>query len=83
MPGHRRYVICLAEGIMGVLWLPTYMANTSVAKGELVRLFKDSQLEVMPMFVGYAPNCHISFKLRVFIDWIVELMAGYGAQIAH
>nr|WP_167375900.1 hypothetical protein [Pseudomonas coleopterorum] len=53
------------------------MVNTSVAKGELVRLFKDSQLEVMPMFVAYAPNCHISFKLRVFIDWIVELMAGY------
>lgn len=31
------------------------------------------------MFVAYASNRHISLKLRVFIDWIVGLMAGYGA----
>lgn len=66
---------------MGVLWLPTYMANDSVARGELVPLFEDWQLEVMPMFVAYAPNRHISFKLRVFIDWVVELMAGLAPQM--
>lgn len=67
----------LAAGLagMGVLWLPTYMVSESVERGELVPLLKDWQLHSMPMFVAYPPNRHISLKLRVFIDWIVELMA--------
>ncbi|MFY1667700.1 LysR substrate-binding domain-containing protein [Pseudomonas sp. Pseu.R1] len=82
-----RYVLSVDDGNayisaglagMGVLWLPTYMVREAVEKGELVRLFDGWQLETMPMFVAYPPNRHISLKLRVFIDWIVELMAGYG-----
>ncbi|WP_296187088.1 LysR family transcriptional regulator [Pseudomonas sp. UBA1879] len=64
---------------LGVLWLPTYMASGSVAQGALIPLFEDWQLNVMPMYVAYAPNRHISLKLRVFIDWIVELMAEQAA----
>ncbi len=29
----------------------------------------------MPMYVAFPPNRHVSAKLRVFIDWIAELMA--------
>jgi DNA-binding transcriptional LysR family regulator len=29
----------------------------------------------MPLYVAYPPNRHISLKLRVFIDWVVSLMA--------
>jgi DNA-binding transcriptional LysR family regulator len=55
------------------------MASGSVAQGALIPLFEDWQLNVMPMYVAYAPNRHISLKLRVFIDWIVELMAEQAA----
>ncbi|MBC8999220.1 MULTISPECIES: LysR family transcriptional regulator [unclassified Pseudomonas] len=67
----------LAAGLagMGVLWLPKYMSDAHVAQGELVPLFEDWQLEPMPLYVAYPPNRHVSRKLRVFIDWIVELMA--------
>ncbi|UHC81250.1 LysR family transcriptional regulator [Pseudomonas sp. NIBR-H-19] len=67
----------LAAGLagMGVLWLPRYMSNGPVARGELVPLFEDWQLESMPLYIAYPPNRHISLKLRVFIDWVVELMA--------
>ena len=70
----------LAAGLagMGALWLPQYMAEPSVRSGGLVSLFKDWQLESMPMYVAFPPNRHISIKLRVFIDWVVELMSdGY------
>jgi DNA-binding transcriptional LysR family regulator len=70
----------LAAGLagMGALWLPQYMAEPSVRSGELVSLFEDWQLESMPMYVAFPPNRHISIKLRVFIDWVVELMSdGY------
>ena len=67
----------LAAGLagMGVLWLPRYMSDAHVANGELVPLFEGWQLEPMPLYVAFPPNRHVSLKLRVFIDWIVELMA--------
>jgi len=35
----------------------------------------------MPMYIAFPPNRHISIKLRVFIDWVVELMAdGYNSR---
>jgi DNA-binding transcriptional LysR family regulator len=35
----------------------------------------------MPLYVAYPPNRHISAKLRVFIDWVVELMAQHAPII--
>lgn len=66
----------LAAGVagMGILWLPDYMADTHAARGELVPLFEDWRLEPMPLYVAYPPNRHVSAKLRVFIEWLDELM---------
>ena len=73
----------LAAGLagLGVLWLPDYMSRAYVARGELVPLFEGWQLDPMPLFVAFAPNRHISIKLRVFIDWVVELMARHAPVI--
>ncbi|WP_445178103.1 LysR substrate-binding domain-containing protein [Pseudomonas sp. McL0111] len=70
---------------LGVLWLPKYMSRAHEVRGELVALFEDWQLQPMPLYVAYPPNRHISQKLRVFIDWIAEVMAqnGAGPNIAN
>ncbi|MDH4612391.1 LysR family transcriptional regulator [Pseudomonas sp. BN102] len=70
----------LAAGLagMGVLWLPHYMSQTHCARGELVPLFADWQLDPMPLYLAFPPNRHVSTKLRVFIDWVVELMARHA-----
>ena len=70
----------LAAGLagLGVLWLPDYMARTHLASGALVRLFDDWRIDPMPMYIAYPPNRHVSRKLRVFIDWIAELMARHA-----
>jgi DNA-binding transcriptional LysR family regulator len=67
----------LSAGVagLGVLWLPMYMAREPLARGELVQLFDDWQLDPMPLYIAYPPIRHVSLKLRVFIDWVVELMA--------
>lgn len=67
----------LAAGLagMGVLWLPRYMAEPHAARGELLRLFGDWQIEPMPMFLAYPPTRHVSPRLRAFMAWIDELMA--------
>ncbi|UVK91476.1 LysR substrate-binding domain-containing protein [Pseudomonas atacamensis] len=75
----------LAAGLagIGVLWLPTYMSDAHVARGELVQLFEGWQLESMPLYLAYPPNRHVSLKLRVFIDWVVGLMAAAAPIVTH
>ena len=82
-----RYVVAaddgnayLAAGLagLGVLWLPTYMAEPYRAGGELVQVLPDWRIDPMPMYVAYPPNRHVSAKVRVFIDWVIELMAQHA-----
>ena len=82
-----RYVVALDDGNaylaaglagLGILWLPHYMAEAHVAGGELVPLFDGWQHEPMPLYVAFPPNRHASAKLRVFIDWVDELMARHA-----
>ena len=73
----------LAAGLagLGAMWLPMYMARGPLARGELVRLFDDWQIAPMPMYLAFPPSRHVSRKLRVFIDWIVELLARHAPAI--
>jgi DNA-binding transcriptional LysR family regulator len=74
----------MAAGLagMGILWLPEYMSRPWQASGQLVPLFEDWHLDPMPLYVAFPPNRHISRKVRVFIDWVAELMAQH-APVAH
>lgn len=67
----------LAAGLagMGALWLPRYMAEPHVARGELQALFDGWHIEPMPMYLAYPPMRHVSPRLRAFIGWIDTLMA--------
>jgi DNA-binding transcriptional LysR family regulator len=73
----------LAAGLagLGVLWLPDYMSREHIARGELVPLFADWRLAPMPLYIAFAPNRHVSAKLRVFIEWVAGLMAGHAPVI--
>ncbi|SOE51610.1 LysR family transcriptional regulator [Orrella dioscoreae] len=68
---------------LGMLWLPEYMARGPLSRGELVRIFEDWQQEPMPLYVAFPPNRHVNAKLRVFIDWVVALMAGQAPPAAR
>ncbi|MEO8023303.1 LysR substrate-binding domain-containing protein [Polaromonas sp.] len=73
----------LAAGLagMGVLGLPDYMAKAHLARGELVQLFENWRMDPMPLYVAFPPNRHVSAKLRVFIDWVLELMAQHAPVV--
>ncbi len=72
----------LAAGLagLGILWLPEYMAKAHRASGALVPLLEDWQLDPMPLYLAYPPNRHVSAKLRVFIEWVVELMKEHAPR---
>jgi len=87
-----RYVLAVDDGNaylsaglagLGILWLPDYMSRSYQARGELVRLFEGWRLDPMPIYVAFPPNRHISIKLRVFIDWVAELMAQHAPTASH
>lgn len=82
-----RYVLSVDDGNayiaaglagLGVLWLPDYMSKAHLARGELVPLFEDWRLDPMPIYVAFPPNRHLSIKVRVFIDWVADLMAQHA-----
>ncbi len=66
----------LAAGVAGIgaLWLPHYMAKPHLERGELTHLFKQWSTPPMPMYLAFRPNRHVSVRLRIFVDWVVELM---------
>ncbi|WP_420008299.1 LysR family transcriptional regulator [Xanthomonas sacchari] len=66
----------LAAGLagLGVVVLPSYMAAPHVAEGTLRPLLQDWQLPPMPMHLMFAPNRHMSQRLRAFIEWAVEVL---------
>lgn len=70
----------LAAGLagLGVLWLPDYMARPHLARGELAPLFESWRIDPMPLYVAFSPNRHVNTKLRVFIEWVAELMAQHA-----
>lgn len=59
---------------LGVIALPVYMAAAHQARGALIPLFERWRIAPMPLCLAFPPNRHVNAKLRVFIDWIVELM---------
>ena len=73
----------LSAGVagLGLLWLPTYMARAALARGELVQLFDDWEIDPMPLYIAFPQSRHVSRKLRVFIDWVVELLASHNSDI--
>lgn len=66
----------LAAGLagLGVVWLPQYMARQHLEQGGLVRVLDGWALEPMPLYVAFRPNRHVSARLRVFIEWVAQVM---------
>lgn len=60
---------------LGIVRLTHFMAQPLMARGELVPVLEDWQFDPLPMFVAFPPNRHVSAKLRVFVDWVAEVMA--------
>lgn len=78
------YVVSLNEGTgylaaglagLGVMQVPTFMAQEHIAAGRLVPLLTGWCTSPKPLHIVYPPNRHLSNKVRVFVDWLAELFA--------
>ncbi|MBU1818756.1 MAG: LysR family transcriptional regulator, partial [Gammaproteobacteria bacterium] len=44
-----------------------------LASGTLVQLLPEWTQPLLPVYVVYPPNRHLSAKVRAFVDWAAEL----------
>ena len=61
---------------LGVLQAPLFMVEPHLSSGRLRLVLTDWSSKVLPLHVVYPPNKHISNRVRVFVDWVAELLAG-------
>ncbi|ALM83360.1 LysR family transcriptional regulator [Bordetella sp. N] len=65
---------------MGVLQTPMFMAEPYLKSGALIRLLEDWSLEPNSIYIVYSPNRHLSARVRVFVEWLVELFEAKGLR---
>lgn len=65
---------------MGVLQTLMFMAEAHFKSGALVQLLEDWSLEPNPIYIVYSPNRHLSARVRVFVEWLVELFESKGLR---
>lgn len=70
----RSYLAAALSGL-GVAPLPHFMATEALASGQLVPVLPGWRSEPIPLYIVYPPNRHLSNKVRVFVDWLVRLLA--------
>lgn len=70
----------VAAGVagLGIIQAPDFMVDAHVTAGRLRRVLDEWDLESIPLYVVYPPNRHVSNRVRVFVDWVAEVIAESG-----
>ena len=61
---------------LGVVIQPTFLSAEAIRKGNLVPILEDFDWPVSPAYAVYPPTRHLSYRVRAFIDFLVERFAG-------
>jgi DNA-binding transcriptional LysR family regulator len=61
---------------LGIVLQPTFIAAEAIRRGNLVPLLEDYEWPVSPAYAVYPPTRHLSYRVRAFIDFLVERFAG-------
>jgi DNA-binding transcriptional LysR family regulator len=60
---------------LGMTQTARFAAAPHIASGELVEVLPEWKHPLIPLYVVYPPNRHLSAKTRAFVDWAAELFA--------
>jgi LysR family transcriptional regulator, regulator for bpeEF and oprC len=65
---------------LGIVQAAKLWVKDALADGRLQRVLPDWQLDTLPVWIMYPQNRHLSVKVRVFVDWVAELVAARAAR---
>lgn len=60
----------------GVVMLPSFIVSQAIRTGRLKPILTDFSWPVTPAYALYPPTRHLSYRVRAFIDFLVEKFAG-------
>jgi len=61
---------------LGIVIQPTFLASEAIRRGNLVPILTDVEWPKSPGYAVYPPTRHLSYRVRAFIDFLVERFAG-------
>jgi DNA-binding transcriptional LysR family regulator len=61
---------------LGIVIQPTFIAAEAIRRGNLVPILTAFEWPVTPAYAVYPPTRHLSYRVRAFIDFLVERFAG-------
>jgi DNA-binding transcriptional LysR family regulator len=68
-------VITAAVAGLGIAAVPAFISTELVAQGALIPVLSDYRLAAGSLYAIYPPGRHLSHRVRVFIDFLVERFA--------
>lgn len=73
----------LAAGLagLGIIHIPALAVQSHIDDGKLVPVLEGWSTEIVPLSLIYSPNRHLSTRLRVFADWLIETLGPNRATI--
>jgi LysR family transcriptional regulator for bpeEF and oprC len=75
------YVAAAVAGL-GIAQIPAFVLKEAMERGSLELVLGDWFPEPAPLYVVYPQNRHLSSKVRVFVDWVAELLSEHdGIQL--
>ena len=69
------------EAGYGLIQAPRYHALRQLAEGTLVQVLADVAVPTMALTALYPPHRQLSQRVRVFVDWLVQLCARSGTGL--
>ena len=78
-PGHlaledENSYVAAAEAGLGIAQVPAFILKEAMERGALELVLGDWVPEPLPLSIVYPQNRHLSRKLRVFVDWLAQLL---------
>ncbi len=70
------YLQCGLRGL-GLIQIPEFVAQPSIEKGELLEVLPQWRRSPYPVSTVYPQSRHLSPQVRVFVDWVAELIEGH------
>ncbi|ATM97293.1 LysR family regulatory protein [Yersinia frederiksenii] len=69
----------IAAGVagLGLIQAPTPGIHRQLTQGELIEVLPDMPPPTMPLFIMFPPGRFLAPRVRVLIDWLIELFAHY------
>ncbi|MCJ8207898.1 LysR family transcriptional regulator [Pseudomonas sp. RGM2987] len=68
--------VAAAEAGLGLIQVPRYHVQRQLAEGRLIPVLDDYGVPSWPISAVYPPHRQLSPRVRVFIDWLIELLHG-------